>query len=312
MAILTLTLFILASQFLNLCHGAGIAIYWGQNGDEGTLAAACATGNYEIINIAFLNVFGNGQTPELNLAGHCNPSIPGSCKSIGDDIKECQRHGIKVLLSLGGGIGKYSLSSQTDARQVANYLWDNFLGGTSNSRPFENAVLDGIDFNIELGSGDYYDILARTLNRCSTVLKKVYLSAAPQCPFPDAHLNNAINTGLFDYVRVQFYNNPPCQYTNGNTGNLVNSWNEWTTVNAGQVFLGLPAAPAAAGSGYIPPDVLKSQVLPNVRTSSKFGGVMLWSRFYDGGYSTAIKDSVNGGSSNGVHHESIGIAIILN
>uniref|UniRef100_A0A803M017 chitinase n=1 Tax=Chenopodium quinoa TaxID=63459 RepID=A0A803M017_CHEQI len=196
--------------------------------------------------------------------------------------------------------------------RVANYLWDNFLGGTSNSRPFENAVLDGIDFNIELGSGDYYDILARTLNRCSTVLKKVYLSAAPQCPFPDAHLNNAINTGLFDYVRVQFYNNPPCQYTNGNTGNLVNSWNEWTTVNAGQVFLGLPAAPAAAGSGYIPPDVLKSQVLPNVRTSSKFGGVMLWSRFYDGGYSTAIKDSVNGGSSNGVHHESIGIAIILN
>lgn len=118
MSIFTLTFFILASQLMNHCHGAGIAIYWGQNGGEGSLAAACATGNYEFINIAFLNVFGNGRVPRLNLAGHCNPSIAGSCSRIGNDITTCQLQGIRVLLSLGGGIGTYSLSSRSDAQQV--------------------------------------------------------------------------------------------------------------------------------------------------------------------------------------------------
>lgn len=115
----------------SLCHGAGIATYWGQNSNAGTLAAACATGNYQYINIAFLNLFGNGRTPQLNLAEHCNPQIPGSCRSIGNDITGCQQRGIKVLLSLGGAVGSYSLSSAADARQVADYLWNNFLGGSS-------------------------------------------------------------------------------------------------------------------------------------------------------------------------------------
>ncbi|KAL2922149.1 Acidic endochitinase [Bienertia sinuspersici] len=300
MSSFTLTLLIFASQFINLCYGAGIAIYWGQNGNEGSLAAACATGNYEFINIGFLNVFGSGRTPQLNLAGHCNPSIVGSCSSIGGDITRCQSQGIRVLLSLGGGVGTYSLSSPDDARQVADYLWNNYLGGTSNSRPFGNAVLDGIDFDIELGSSQNYDVLARALNSRSTTLRRVYLSAAPQCPFPDALLGEAINTGVFDYVWVQFYNNPSCHYANNNVNRLLSSWNTWTnSVSAGQVFLGLPAAPSAAGSGYIPPNVLNNQVLPNIRTSSNYGGVMLWSRFFDDGYSSAIIDNVNTESTNG-------------
>jgi chitinase len=58
------------------------------------------------------------------------------------------------------------------------------------------------------------------------------LSAAPQCPYLDAHLDSAIQTDLFDYVWVQFYNNPQCQYSNGNTANLVNAWNQWTSSQA--------------------------------------------------------------------------------
>nr|GEY68069.1 ARID DNA-binding domain-containing protein [Tanacetum cinerariifolium] len=34
----------------------------------------------------------------------------------------------------------------------------------------------------------------------------------------------------------------------------------------------------AAGRGYIPPDVVTSQVLPLIKSSSKYGGVMLWDR----------------------------------
>nr|AKR05133.1 Myr r 1.01 allergen [Morella rubra] len=272
-------------------QAAGIAIYWGQSGDEGSLAATCATGNYQYVNIAFLSTFGNGKTPVLNLAGHCNPSANNGCAGLSTDIKGCQARGIKVLLSIGGGAGSYSLSSADDAKQVANYLWNNFLGGQSNSRPLGDAVLDGIDFDIEAGSGQHWDELARSLNGFSQQ-KKVYLAAAPQCPFPDAHLDTAIKTGLFDYVWVQFYNNPPCQYA-GNANNLLSAWGKWTAVQAKQVFLGLPAAPAAAPSGgFIPAETLKSQVLPSIKNSPKYGGIMLWSKKYDDGYSSAIKGSV--------------------
>jgi len=272
----------------------GIAVYWGQNGGEGSLEDACNTNNYQFVNIAFLSTFGNGQTPQINLAGHCNPTANG-CAIFSSQIQACQAKGIKVLLSLGGGAGSYSLSSSDDATQVANYLWDNFLGGTSSSRPLGDAVLDGIDFDIEAG-GEHFDELARALNGFSSQSQKqIYLSAAPQCPYPDAHLDSAIQTGLFDYVWVQFYNNPGCQYSNGNTANLVNAWNQWTSSQAKQVFLGVPANDAAAPSGgFIPSDVLINQVLPAIKSSAKYGGVMIWDRFNDGqsGYSDAIKGSV--------------------
>ncbi|KAG6730187.1 hypothetical protein I3842_01G067300 [Carya illinoinensis] len=268
-----------------------ISVYWGQNGNEGSLADACATGNYGIVNIAFLATFGNGQTPQMNLAGHCDPSTNG-CTRLSNDIRACQKQGIKVMLSIGGGAGKYSLSSIRDARSVANYLWNNFLGGQSSSRPLGDAVLDGIDFDIEGGTTQHWDELARALSTFSQQ-KKVYLTAAPQCPFPDAWLKGALDTGLFDYVWVQFYNNPPCQYSD-NADNLKSYWNRWNTIQAGQIFLGLPAAPEAAGSGYIPPDVLNSDVLPSIKNSSKYGGVMLWSRNYDKGYSAAIKNNFTG------------------
>jgi chitinase len=121
----------------------------------------------------------------------------------------------------------------------------------------------------------------------------VYLAAAPQCFFPDAKLDTAIKTGLFDYVWVQFYNNPQCQYTNDDANGLLKAWSQWTTVQANQVFLGLPAAPEAANSGgFIPADVLTSQVLPSVKNSPKYGGVMLWNKLFHNGYSAAIKGSV--------------------
>lgn len=291
------TLWLLASlvfQFILNTQGGGIAIYWGQNGQEGTLAETCNTGNYNFVNVAFLATFGNGQTPMINLAGHCDPYSNG-CTGLSDDIKTCQSKGIKVILSIGGGAGSYYLASSDDARQVATYLWNNFLGGHSSSRPLGDAVLDGIDFDIEGGTNQHWDDLARYLSGYSKKGNKVYLTAAPQCPFPDAWVGGALNTGLFDYVWVQFYNNPPCQYASGSITNLEDAWKQWTsTIPATQIFLGLPAAPAAAGSGFIPAGDLTSTVLPAIKGSDKYGGVMLWSKYYDdqSGYSSAIKNHV--------------------
>ncbi|KAF3340088.1 hevamine-A-like protein [Carex littledalei] len=261
---LSLILIPLLLGFLIASAQAGsIAVYWGQDGREGTLKAACDTGNYAYVMLSFLITFGNGRTPVLNLAGHCNPSS-GGCKSLTSAITSCQAKGIKVFLSLGGGVGSYTLSSTSDAQNVAQYLWNNYLGGTSSNRPLGSAVLDGIDFDIELGGTNYYDDLAKFLSAYSSRGKKVYLTGAPQCPYPDSHLGKALSSGLFDYV--------------------------WAT----KIFVGLPASSAAAGSGYIPPNILNSQVLPVVKSSPKYGGIMLWSRYYDGlnNYSGKVKSVV--------------------
>lgn len=274
-----------------------LGVYWGQNGNEGSLMDSCGTGNYHIINIAFLNSFGSGQTPTLNLAGHCDPTN-GGCTELSQEIKSCQASGIKVLLSIGGGAGSYGLISANDAKNVAAFLWNNFLGGRSSSRPLGDAIFDGIDFDIESGSSMYWDTLAEELRKYDEQgNNRIYLAAAPQCPYPDSNLQPALDTGLFDYVWVQFFNNPPCNYFEGSVDNLLNSWNKWRGINASQVFVGLPAAPEAAPSaGYIPPDEVRSRVLPKLEESSKFGGVMLWSRAFDKGYSSGINPEVCGRS----------------
>ncbi|GAU39775.1 hypothetical protein TSUD_220190 [Trifolium subterraneum] len=278
MAKLAISVSFLSLILLALAYGSNagsIAIYWGQNSNEGTLAQTCATGNYEFVILAFLPTFGNGQKPMINLAGHCDP-YSNTCTKLTSDIKSCQAKGIKVLLSIGGAAGGYSLVSSQDAKQVATYLWNNFLGGQSSSRPLGPAVLDGIDFDIEGGTNLYWDDLARYLKVYN---KNVYLTAAPQCPFPDAWIGNALKTGLFDYVWVQFYNNPPCQYSGGAISNLEDAWKQWISdIPAKKIFLGLPASPQAAGSGFISATDLTSKVLPAIQDSSKYGGVMLWSR----------------------------------
>ena len=273
----------------------GIAIYWGQNGFEGRLNETCATKRYRYVNLAFLNIFGEGRAPSLNLAGHCDPPS-GGCVGLSSEIKYCQSLGIKVLLSLGGGVGNYSFSSKDDARNFAKYLWDHYLGGHADFRPLGNAPLDGIDFDIESGSILYWDDLARFLHGYSRGkgARKVYLGAAPQCPFPDKYLGTPLETGLFDYVWVQFYNNPPCQY-NGTTINLIDSWNLWSSKRyIKKLFMGLPADTLAAGSGFLPPNVLISQVLPIIKKSPKYKGVMFWSKFWDdqSGYTKKIVNFV--------------------
>ncbi|KAK9145267.1 hypothetical protein Sjap_005170 [Stephania japonica] len=140
------------------------------------------------------------------------------------------------------------------------------------------------------GSTQHYDELARFLSAFSQRGRKVYLTAAPQCIFPDRYFGAALNTGLFDFVWVQFYNNPP-----GNVVNLRNSWNRWvSSISASKIFMGLPAALGAGGSGFIPANVLNSQVLPVIKSSSKYGGVMLWNKYFDDQtrYSSAIKHNV--------------------
>ena len=273
-----------------------IAIYWGQNGNEGTLTEACDSGDYEIVLLAFLIRFGNFRDLGWNFAGHCGDWSP--CTKLEPEIKHCQEIGKKVFLSLGGDSSDYTLVSAEDAKDLASKLYSNFLSGQSG--PLGAVTLDGIDFDIEHGSVNYYDDLARELDTLRREHTYFYLSAAPQCPIPDRYLDTAIKTGLFDYVWVQFYNNPPCQYSESSgTSLLLSSWNDWASLvfPNNSLFLGLPASSAAAPSGgFIPAHNLTNDVLPVVKQTANYGGVMLWSRYWDiqtnPTYSHQIKDYV--------------------
>ncbi len=47
---------LLSLLIISLCKSSqagGIAIYWGESSDEGTLASTCAIGNYQYVNLAF-------------------------------------------------------------------------------------------------------------------------------------------------------------------------------------------------------------------------------------------------------------------
>ncbi|XP_043710450.1 hevamine-A-like [Telopea speciosissima] len=139
------------------------------------------------------------------------------------------------------------------------------------------ALLEIVLSSIEIGSTKYWGHLARYLSKYSKPCKKVYLTTTPQCSYPDKYLCYALNTSLCDYVCVQFYNNPQCEYNFGILTNILNSWKLWmTNVLAKKFFLGLPASSNATGSGFILADVLTSQILLVTKASFKNEGAMLW------------------------------------
>ena len=80
----------------------------------------------------------------MNFAFHCEdpvgPEYPSllRCPHIEAGISECQRRGKQVLLSMGGASGSYGFSSDAQAKQYANTIWELFLGGNAmqNLRPF--------------------------------------------------------------------------------------------------------------------------------------------------------------------------------
>ncbi|TKY45966.1 Acidic endochitinase [Spatholobus suberectus] len=297
---LLLALVTLPSSNAADCDGAGggaISVYWGQRSQasEGTLQTLCSTGKYNIVILETLLVYDDGRTPVLNLADHCGtPEYP--CSRLQPQIEYCQQNKIKVFLSIGSvttltARNRHSMSNPTSAEHLAKYLLENFLSGQHG--PLGSVSLDGIDIiSVPDGNNIKWPELVKAIN-ASTTARKIYLSAAPQCVYPDHFLGTAINTGLFDYLWVLFFYQNPCIYSNGNPSNLLSAWDTWTSsVPNSSIFLGLVASNEIAG--YIPPEALISEVLPVAKQASNYGGVMIWNRYFDikNDYSDQIKDNV--------------------
>lgn len=301
---------------------SNLAVYWGQNsygqanpGNPGSwqknISSYCQDDAIDIIPIGFVVYFdGIGGAPEINLANICSdsgdPVFPGTdlanCQWMASQIEFCQQQGKLVYISLGGASGA-ALTSDADGAAFANTVWNLFLGGSSSIRPFGNAVLDGVDLDIEGGGPTGWNSFATTLlGHYSGASKKYYLSAAPQCPFPDANLGTVLNAVPFDQVFVQFYNNG-CGNSNYPNGYNFNQWDSWAKSSHNpnvKVYIGALASSTAGNGGYVAASTLIS-IFQSVRTQySSFGGVMLWDAsqaYANGRFDVTIKNALLSGGS---------------
>ncbi|KAJ7770791.1 glycoside hydrolase family 18 protein [Mycena maculata] len=296
-------------------------VYWGQNsiGAASTtpsseyqkpLAFYCEDDAVDMFPIAFVDTFfSTGGLPSLNLANTCNPTdnatfagtdLP-NCASLASDIETCQSAGKLVTISLGGAGGGVGFSSDAQATTFAQTIWDLFLGGSSTTRPFGTAVLDGIDLDIEGGSGTSYAAFVNKIRSLSSgASKQYYVTAAPQCVYPDASLGSVLNTADFDAIFVQFYDNP-CGLTTYPTVSDwdFGIWDQWAATLSPnpnvRVFIGAPASSSAAGSGYVDIETLSNIAVTMRQNFPSFGGVMLWDEsqaYQNDRFDLAIKNAL--------------------
>ncbi|GES63293.1 class III chitinase [Aspergillus terreus] len=317
---LALALVPFVSAAFDSSSSSNIAVYWGQNSyGQGTgafvqrnLAYYCSNTEinvslitsmgcvvsslndtiFQIIPLAFMN----GITPPItnfaNAGDNCTAFSDNinllNCTQIANDIKTCQKtYGKTILLSLGGATyTQGGWSSTTEAQNAAQAVW-NMFGPSTNAqvdRPFGDAVVDGFDFDFEATTNNLPAFGAKLRSLMDAAGgKKYYLSAAPQCVFPDAANGATLNAVPFDLVMVQFYNNW-CQTTNFQVGSTTQNafnfdvWDKWAKTSPNpnvKVFLGIPANAGAAGSGYASGSQLQAAIAYSKQYTS-FGGVMMW------------------------------------
>ncbi|CAF1178633.1 unnamed protein product [Rotaria sp. Silwood1] len=243
---------------------------------------------YNVIILAFVDSFNVNGVPQLSLDG-CHGQ---DCSGLGPQIRSCQNNGKTIMLSTGGASGSYKLTSTNYAKQVAKHVWNMFLNGKGEKRPFGNGiVLDGIDFDIEKGAKQANGHWVTLINQLRKLMKAdkskhYYLSGAPQCPFPDEWFgpgpHTAISDADLDFISIQFYNNGcgiqaffGIQILGGGTFNFGQWSNAVTKANKKmKILLGIPAS-KLAGRGYQSAQNV-TKIVRKIKRTANFAGIMMW------------------------------------
>ena len=259
---------------------SNIAVYWGQNsgGGQERLSTYCASDAVDIVLLSFLSSFPDDLA--INFSNACSDSFSDGlnhCTQIGKDIKTCQDNGKIVLLSMGGAIGNYGFESDSEGQDFAKTLWNKFGGGSDDERPFDDAIVDGFDFDLENKQQTGVAALGKELRNyfAKDTSKSYYLSAAPQCPFPDESVGDLLSEVDIDFAFIQFYNN----YCKLGSSFNWDTWQDYATNTSPnkdiRLFLGLPGDSSSAGSGYSSASDVKSY-LSDIKSDKNFGGISLW------------------------------------
>jgi chitinase len=130
------------------------------------------------------------------------------------------------LLSFGGAsYAEGGIPSADLARSTADKIWAMFgppqdgykEAGYRFLRPFGYASVDGFDFDVEAANqnlGVFGNRLKWNMDQYTNTApvgagrgRKFYLTAAPQCPFPEKYNADVLANVPLDAVFVQFFNN---------------------------------------------------------------------------------------------------------
>ncbi|KAE8355789.1 class III chitinase [Aspergillus coremiiformis] len=276
------------------------------------------------------------------------------CPQIGADITTCQKKGKTIILSIGGATySEGGFQSESAAEAGADLIWKTFGPSATNGpllnasninatsvyhagrlnrfnstglhairansatihRPFGNATVDGFDFDFEANVKNTAPF-ANRLRKLSDAdqTRKYYLTAAPQCPYPDAADEDILNGSVsVDAIFVQFYNNG-CGVNSFVSGQQKQSsfnfeqWDNWAkTVSKNKkakVLLGVPANTGAASTGYLSASQL-APVIEYSKSFESFGGVMMWdvSQAYGNkGFLDGVRDALKKSTSRLMRH----------
>jgi chitinase len=279
--------------------------------------------NIDIIPMAFIFQIttGLGSEPVIDFSTQSKDCAPFNgtgliaCPQIGADIATCQQQYNKtILLSIGGATyTEGGFPTEDAAKQGAQKVWETFGPRQPNStalRPFGEVSVDGFDFDFESVNTNMVPfgqkLRALMDDRTSRTGDRYYLTAAPQCPYPDAAGHEMFDGKVaFDAIFVQFYNNYcGVQSFQANATAQTNfnfdTWDTWaknTSLHKGvKVFLGVPAGPTAAGSGYVSVDSL-AKVVEYCKGFDSFGGVMMWDAsqaYANEGFLPGVKKALGG------------------
>ncbi|KAI7910969.1 hypothetical protein M0657_011165 [Pyricularia oryzae] len=283
---------------LNLASQDNLATYWGQAPTQQGLAYYCKSDQVDIIPLAFLNYINTPNIHFTNVENRCSKFAGTSifnCPEIESDIKTCQSLNKTITLSIGGATySEGGFASADLASAAADKIWAMFgpAGDSSPSvyRPFGSAVIDGFDLDFETTQTSNLLPFARRLrkliddaNSSSKSSKKFLLTAAPQCVYPDLPMDSVLSSDVaFDLVMVQFYNNvcgADAFVAGSSTQSAFNfaTWDQWAQANnrKTKVFVGVPGASTAAGTGYVNATDLNG-IIQYSKKYSTFAGVMIW------------------------------------
>ncbi|KAJ1557562.1 hypothetical protein HK096_006568, partial [Nowakowskiella sp. JEL0078] len=220
-----------------------------------------------------------------------------SCPSIGEDIKYCQNLGKKILITIAT---LDFLSSVDDGNRSALNIWNFFLGGTvpqnsGVSRPFSNAILDGVELFIESNDPNpqYYTALLKTLRGYMDLdsSKKYFIAGTSRCVYPDTFMGPGTGKpytdvpGIFDYYNVAMLSTPNlCGWFVNMAGfySTAITWNSWITSLSSPkpLYISIPASTDFVGD-YITPTSLFSTIQQLIFNNSQLGGISLRDVSYD-------------------------------
>ncbi|XXH05374.1 hypothetical protein Hte_011800 [Hypoxylon texense] len=262
----------------------------GFNANSQTNVAVYWDSEISIIPLSFLNGIKTPITNFANAGDNCTVYAGTqllNCPQIEEDIKTCQSQGKTITLSIGGATyTEGGFSDSASAESAADNVWSLFGSDTSAAnRPFGSAVVDGFDFDFESTTQNFVPFASRLRSHMdSDTSKKYYLSAAPQCPYPDAAMNDMLNGAIaFNNFNFETWDN----------------WAKSTSKNPSvKLLLGVPAN-TGAGGGYLSASAL-APVIQYSKQFSSFGGVMMWdmSQLYQNpGFLDSVYGSLAGSGS---------------